>query len=301
MTAWEKVATWSELPDREVIAAWLAKTADRKVELVVPSRGEKKLLLAFAATNAGDALRKEIESRRPPEAVVELGEALRLSGPPRILSAVDISNVGGSHAVGTVVTFRDGRPDKSLYRKYRIRSVKGSDDYAMIRETVSRHLKRCAGGDCDVPDLLLIDGGKGQLSAAEEALRKSGVRGPRLAALAKREEQVFVPGRSSPLPIPEDSRARRLLQRARDEVHRFSVEYHRSLRETAARRSALDDVPGVGETRKTDLLKRFGSVSAISALTAEQLTEVPGIGPRTAQRILEALSQSREGDDSTAP
>ncbi len=290
-----------ELPDRQAIGDWLADAAGRKVDLVVPSRGEKKLLLAFASTNAADALHKEIESRRPPEAVVELGDALKLPHPPRILSAVDISNVGGSLAVGTVVTFRDGRPDKSLYRKYRIRSVKGSDDYAMIRETVARHLKRCASGDCELPDLLLIDGGKGQLSAAEEALKSSGVRGTRLAALAKREEEVFVPGRSSPLPIPEESRARKLLQRARDEVHRFSVEYHRSLRDRAARHSALDEVPGVGEARKKELLKRFGSVSAISALTAEQLTEVPGIGPRTAQRIFETLSRAREGGDRTAP
>lgn len=296
----DEVLLERELPDREAIETWLAERADRRVELGVPSRGEKKLLLAFAATNAGDALRKEMESRRPPEAVVELGEALRLPRPPRTLSAVDVSNVSGSLAVGTVVTFRDGRPDRSLYRKYRIRSVKGSDDYAMIRETVVRHIGRCAGGECDMPDLILIDGGKGQLSAAVRALRESGVRGPKLASLAKREEEVFVPGRSSPVPLPEDSRAKKLLQRARDEVHRFSVEYHRTLRDRAARHSALDDVAGIGEVRKNELLKRFGSVSAIAELSTEQLTEVPGIGPRTAERIQKALSAPQGGDDSTA-
>ncbi len=296
----DEVLLESELPDREAIETWLAGRADRRVELGVPSRGEKKLLLAFAATNAGDALRKEMESRRPPEAVVELGEALRLPRPPRTLSAVDISNVSGSLAVGTVVTFRDGRPDRSLYRKYRIRSVKGSNDCAMIRETVARHLGRCAGGECDMPDLILIDGGKGQLSAAGRALRESGVRGPKLASLAKRDEEVFVPGRSSPVPLPEDSRAKKLLQKARDEVHRFSVEYHRTLRDRAARHSALDDVAGIGEVRKNELLKRFGSVAAIAELSTEQLTEVPGIGPRTAERIQKALSAPQGGDDSPA-
>jgi len=284
-----------DLPDAEAIEGWLSERTGRKVSLLAPQRGEKKLLLEFARTNAGDALRKDMESREPPEAVLEIGEALRMSRPPRLISAVDVSNVSGAMAVGTVVTLRDGRPDKSLYRKYRIRTVKGSDDYAMIRETVARHLARCAKGDCEMPDLLLIDGGKGQLSAAREGLREAGARGPRLAALAKRDEEVFVPGRSSPLPLADGSRAKRLLQRARDEVHRFSVEYHRSLREKAGRRSALDTVDGVGTARKSALLERFGSVPAIAARSIDELTEVPGIGPETAKRIKRALERAEDG------
>ncbi|MBD3348271.1 MAG: excinuclease ABC subunit UvrC [Candidatus Eisenbacteria bacterium] len=296
----DEILLATALPDREAIETWLAERAKRRVPLRTPQRGEKRLLLAFAETNAKDALRKDLESRDPPQAVQELGDALRMSRPPRLLSAVDVSNVSGSMPVGTVVTFRDGRPDKSLYRKYRIRSVKGVDDYAMIRETVRRHVKRCEKGDCEMPDLLLIDGGKGQLSAAREALREARVRGPRLAAIAKREEEVFVPGRASPLPIPEGSKARRLLQRARDEVHRFSVEYHRALRESSGRRSALDGIEGIGENRKTTLLKRFGSVSAIAELSVEELMEVPGIGGKTARRIKEALGRFEGGDRETA-
>ncbi len=296
----KEILVETELPDRDAIERWLADRADGKVSLLVPQRGEKMLLLGFARTNAGDALRKDLQARTPPEAVTELGEALRMTRPPRILSAVDISNIAGSLAVGTVVTFRDGRPDKGLYRKYRIRTVKGSDDCAMIRETVARHLARCRSGDCETPDLILIDGGKGPLSAAAEALRESGVRGPRLAALAKREEEVFVPGRSSALPVPGDSRAKKLLVRARDEVHRFSIEYHRTLRDKAARHSALDDISGIGASRKTELLKRFGSVPAIAELSVDQLTEVPGIGCKTAQRIIEALRETKS-DDRPAP
>jgi excinuclease ABC subunit C len=198
--------------------------------------------------------------------------------------------------VGTVVTFRDGRPDRSLYRRYRIRTVKGSDDYAMIREVVGRHLGRIVKDGAEVPDLLVIDGGKGQLSAAVEAARASGLRGIALVSLAKREEEVFVPGRATPVPLPEDGRPKKLLQRIRNEVHRFSIAYHRRLREKNARRSLLDDVPGVGEARKEALLERFGSVAAIGERTVEELTEVPGIGAETAKKIKETLDGAGRGD-----
>jgi len=281
-----------DLPDRDAIETWLSDRAGRRVECRSPKRGEKTLLVAFARTNAGDALRRAFESRRAPKLVADLGAALGMSRDPRLISGVDISNVGGKHAVGTVVTFRDGRPDRSLYRKYRIRTVKGADDYAMIREVVARHLGRVQKEGRDPPDLLLIDGGKGQLGAAVEAVRASGFRGLALAALAKREEEVFVPGRVSALPMDDHLKERRLLQRIRDEVHRFSVAYHRSVRGRAAIRSALDDVPGVGQSRKDALLIRFGSVAEIAKRTPEEIAEVPGIGLGTAQRIKQALAEA---------
>ncbi len=278
------------LEDTEAIEEWLSSDEGRRVRLRAPKRGRKRLLVSFAAENAEDALRRLFESRRPPRAVAELGEALGLSRPPRLLSAVDVSNVSGTLAVGTVVTFRDGRPDRSLYRRYRINTVKGSDDYAMIREVVGRHLRRARKGDVERPDLLLIDGGKGQLSSARAAVTASGERGLALAAIAKREEEVFVPGRRSPIPLDDHPLARRLLVQARDEVHRFSVTYHRNLRERESRLSALDGIPGVGPERKEALLRHFGSPAAVAGSSIDALMEVPGIGRRTAERIKETLS-----------
>ncbi len=281
-----------DLSDTDAIGAWLTRKSGHRVVLRAPKRGEKRLLVGFARENAEQALKRAFEARRPPASVAELGEALGMTRPPRLIAGVDISNVAGAHAVGTVVTFRDGRPNKKLYRRYRIRTVKGSDDYAMIREVVGRHLKGILKDGAEPPDLFVIDGGKGQLSAAGTAVRASGLRGVALAALAKREEEVFVPGRATPLPLPEDGRPKKLLQRVRNEVHRFSIAYHRKLRERSVRRSLLDDIPGVGSARKEALLERFGSVAAIGERTIDELTEVPGIGVETAKRIKRALEEA---------
>jgi excinuclease ABC subunit C len=275
--------------DGETIAAWLAERAGRRVALSAPRRGRRTLLPAFARENAEHALRGLYESRSAPKAVAELGEALGLPRPPRLMAAVDVSNIGGTLPVGTVVTFRDGRPDRSLYRKYRVRTVKGADDCGMIREVVARHARAFSAEGSERPDLILIDGGKGQLAAAARAMSDAGVRGVGLASIAKREEEVLVAGRAGPVAFPERSAAKRLLQRARDEVHRFSVTYHRSLRDAETRRSSLDGVPGVGPARKEALLSRFGSADGVARASLEQLTEVRGIGPETARRILEAL------------
>jgi excinuclease ABC subunit C len=290
----------SDPPDREAIEKWLGEGASRKVRISAPSRGEKRLLVDFARDNARQALKRAFESRRVPDSVAELGQALGMKRQPRLISGIDISNIGGAYLVGTVVTFRDGRPDRALYRKYRIRTVKGSDDYAMIREVVSRHLKRTVKEERELPDLLLVDGGKGQLSAAATALRGTGARGVTLVGLAKREEEVFVRGRATPLPLPPDSRAMKLLVRVRNEVHRFSITYHRLLREREARRSLLDGVPGVGPSRKEALLRRFGSVRSIMERPPEEIAEVPGIGLATARRIKEALQQAGSSDGPAA-
>jgi len=284
------------VPDREAIGVWLGERAGRRVVVATPVRGRKRLLTAFALENAEHSLRGFYESRSAPKVVAELGEALELPRPPRLVSAVDISNIGGSFSVGTVVTFRDGRPDRSLYRRYRTRTVKGADDCARIREVVARHAKRITSEARELPNLLLIDGGRGQLSAAALGLADAGVRGIALAAIAKREEDVFVPGRAAPIAFPERSAAKRLLQRIRDEVHRFSVTYHRSLRETEIRRSSLDDVPGVGAARKELLLARFGSAAGVARASEAELTEVPGIGSDTARKIREALAETQARD-----
>jgi len=280
-------------PDRDAIESWLSETTGRKVSLRCPKRGDKRLLVEFARTNARQALKRAFEQRRAPASVVELGKALGMTRPPRLISGVDISNMAGSHAVGTVVAFRDGRPERGLYRKYRVRSVvKPGDDYASIREVVSRHIRRLIKEERELPDLVLIDGGNGQLSAAVDALRGTGARGVTLVALAKKNEELFVKGRATPLPVPPESPAKKLLVRVRNEVHRFSIEYHRSLRERAARRSLLDDVPGIGPSRKEALIRTFGSVRAIARSEPEKIAEVPGIGIETARRVKKALEEA---------
>ena len=291
----------SNPPDREAIETWLGKGAPHRVRISAPNRGEKRLLVDFARDNARQTLKRTFESRRVPASVVELGEALGMKRPPRLISGIDISNIAGAHAVGTVVTFRDGRPDRALYRKYRIRTVvQGRDDYGSIAEVVSRHLKRSIKEERELPDLLLVDGGKGQLSAAAAALRASGARGVTLVGLAKREEEVFIRGRATPLPLPPDSMGKKLLIRVRNEVHRFSIAYHRSLREREVRRSLLDEIPGVGPSRKEALLRKFGSVRSLMERPPEEIAEVPGIGITTARRIKEALQQGGSGDGPAA-
>ncbi|MBN2566007.1 MAG: excinuclease ABC subunit UvrC [Candidatus Eisenbacteria bacterium] len=282
-------------PDRAAIEAWLTGRRGSRVSCSAPRRGDRKLLVGFATENARLALKRLFETRQAPPSVAELGVALGLKRPPRLISGVDVSNLSGSMTVGTVVSFRDGTPDRALYRKYRIRLVKGVDDYASIREVVSRHMRRVLREDGELPDLLLVDGGKGQLTAAWDGLNAAGARGVTVAALAKREEEVFVRGRSTPLSLDPDSLAKKLLVRVRNEVHRFSIAYHRSLRERAARHSLLDEVPGVGSTRKSALLERFGSVACLKERSVEEIAEVPGIGRETARKIREALDQIGSG------
>ncbi|MCD4691249.1 excinuclease ABC subunit UvrC, partial [bacterium] len=289
----QEVLVSGDTPGFDGLAEWLTDAHGHRVHFSTPVRGEKRLLTQFAEQNAQTALRRAFEGRRAPKAVAELGELLRMNRPARLLSAVDISNIQGEHAVGTVISFRDGRPDTSLYRRYRIRTVKGPDDYGMIQEVVRRHFASIIKDGAKLPDLFLVDGGKGQLSAALAAGRAAGVRGVTFASLAKKNEEVFVPGRASPLPEAGFRAAKRILLRARDEVHRFSVTYHRALRQREARRSLLDGIPGIGDIRKVALLEKFGSVTAIQASSNEKIAEVPGIGIATARRIRKALSEAQ--------
>ncbi len=284
-----------DMPETEAIEKWMREKAGRAVSIHFPKRGEKLELVAFARRNAMTALRKAFDERKVPKIIEDLRLFLGMTRPPRLISAVDISNIQAAYAVGTVISFRDAKPDKGLYRKYRIRTVKGADDCAMIHEVVSRHMSAVIREKQELPDLLLVDGGKGQLRKAVEAVRHAGARGVTVVALAKQAEELFLPGRAGAVPIPDESAAKRLLRRIRDEVHRFSITYHRSLRRKATRKSILDGITGVGESRKSALLERFGSAAAIAERGEEEIAEVPGIGIRTARRIKQALEQEARG------
>ncbi|MCX8007078.1 MAG: excinuclease ABC subunit UvrC [Coriobacteriia bacterium] len=284
-------------PDAETVAAWLSGIRGSRVRVGVPQRGLKRDLLALASDNARFALarykhRTRYDEERINRALLELESALALPAPPLRIECYDISTLHGRDSVGSMVVFSGGRPDKKAYRRFRIRlQTDEANDVAMMREVLRRRFTRALRGDgkfVDVPDLVIVDGGKPQLSAALHALRDVGVRVP-VVALAKREEELFVPGWEEPVRLPDASCALSLIKRVRDEAHRFAVEHHRAVRAKRATASALDSVPGVGPARKKALLAQFGSLKRLREATVAEVAQVRGIGPATAGRILNAL------------
>jgi excinuclease ABC subunit C len=284
------ILTQHELPDGNLIARWLKKKTGRTVSISVPLRGHRSRLISLAEKNAASRLitlrgRKASASRE----LGELKKALGLSSTPSRIEAFDISNVQGTGAVGSMVTFVDGRPLKSGYRHFRIRSVEGQDDFAMMKEVLVRRLERMKDGKTRRPDLILVDGGKGQVSSAMEAMEASRVSPIAVIGLAKKNEEIFVPGRKGPVILPRRNPGLKLLQKARDEAHRFAVDYHRKLLSRGLVESEIDGIPGVGEYRKTQLLVRFGSFAGLKSVTEEEIATVPGIGTATAGRIYEYI------------
>jgi len=214
---------------------------------------------------------------------------------PRIplrIEGYDISDIRGTLAVGSMVVLEKGLPKPSLYRRFRVKMVAGTDDYAMIQEILRRRFKRgvaAEGSWAVIPDLILIDGGKGHLNAALEVRQEVGVDSIPMASLAKENEDVFIPGKPAPVNIPKGSPALHILQRARDEAHRFAISYHQKLRSKRSTASILDDIPGIGPKRKKALLKKFGSIEAIKKASVEEISQVERIPPALAQRIKQYL------------
>ncbi len=256
---------------------------------------------------------------KPLEDLADLGEALRLPGPPRVMECFDISNVSSNHIVASMVRFTEGRPDNQNYRRYRIRTVAGQDDFASMAEVIRRRYSRILGENFSanpdlaesqedpvelqrrlardgrakilLPDLVIVDGGKGQLSSAVRELRQLGLHDLPVIGLAKQREEVFFPGESDPLLIPHDRGALKLLQRIRDEAHRFANGYNELLYRRRMKESLLDDCPAISPRRKKLLLETFGSVSRIRQATAEEIAALPGISEKTAAAILEWLGE----------
>lgn len=285
-----------EAPERDVLEAWLRETKGGKVEVLVPQRGEKRRLVELAAKNAEQHL-EERKSRlasdqsKAEEALMELQEELDLPGVPYRLECYDISNTQGTESVGAMVVFEAGQPKKSDYRKFKIKTVEGPNDFASMQEVLRRRLQRGIAGDekfGELPDLIVIDGGKGQLNAALEIERDLGIEIPTVG-LAKRLEEVFVPGRSESVLMRRNSQALFLLQRIRDEAHRFGLTYHRKLRGKRQTRSALDEVPGIGDKRRQALLKHFGSVDKMKQASIDELSHAPGMTRPVAEKLFGAL------------
>jgi excinuclease ABC subunit C len=287
-----------------VIEEWLRRKRGTKVALLVPQRGKRRELVQMAAENAAETLANlraqwAADQARQVTALSDLQKYLKLDMAPTRIECYDISNIQGRAATGSMVVFVKGVARKSEYRRFQIKSVAGADDYAMLQEVLRRRFKRAgqeqqpadpeAGGWGILPDLLIVDGGKGQLNAALEAMAELGVAGIPAIGLAKQQEEVFAPGRPDPLPIPRDSEGLYLLQRVRDEAHRFAIGYHRKLRTKAGLRSRLDEIPGIGDKRRTGLLKRFRSLEAIRQASIEELASVTGMTREAAERVKERL------------
>jgi excinuclease ABC subunit C len=279
-----------DFPDRELIEQALPDS-----KIVIPQRGPRRDLIALAEQNARHLLEElklsSMEAdERAGDPVYELGRELGLQRIPRSLVCFDISTTQGTDTVGSCVWFENGRPKRSEYRKFKVKTVEGTDDFASMHEVVHRYFERRNRDEKPLPDLIVIDGGKGQLSAAHVALEELRLADRPLISLAKREEEIFVWGREEPLKLSRRSPALRLLQQARDEAHRFAVTYNRKRRSMRTVTSELLKVPGIGPVKRRQLLKEFGSVQGVRDAGEEAIAKLPGFNPDRARKLLESLA-----------
>ncbi|MGH3178089.1 MAG: excinuclease ABC subunit UvrC [Streptosporangiaceae bacterium] len=321
-------------PDPDTMSQWLAERRGGPVSLRVPRRGDKKALLETVARNAGQSLalhktRRASDLTTRSKALNEIQEALGLDDAPLRIECYDVSNLQGTHVVASMVVFEDGLARKSEYRRFAIKGTDGTDDISSIHEVITRRFRRYLAerektgeldtlGDPEVgedsddgaeradvtaqkkfsypPNLVVVDGGPLQAEAAARALAELGIDDVAVCGLAKRLEEVWIPGEEYPVILPRSSEGLYLLQRVRDEAHRFAIAYHRAKRGKAATTSALDDVPGLGPARRKALLKQFGSVRKLGAASIEEIAAVPGIGTRLAATISAALGANQAGE-----
>ncbi|HWQ27520.1 MAG TPA: excinuclease ABC subunit UvrC [Dehalococcoidia bacterium] len=293
------------VPEQALIEEWLSERRGGRVRIVVPRKGEKRRLVAMAEENAREALAMQrvkwlADAGKTRQALSELQEELNLPALPRRIECYDISNIQGTSSVGSMVVFVDGHPRPREYRRFRIKTVAGANDFASMAEVLRRRFKRAGqaagangespAGPADesfgaLPDLVIVDGGKGQLHAALDVLRDLGVEQIPVAGLAKRQEELFVKDMVEPIVLPRTSQALYLVQRVRDEAHRFAITYHRNVRAKAGMQSALDAVPGVGPKRKKALLRKFGSVKAIREASVDEIAATVGFTRRLAEAV----------------
>ena len=303
------------LEDANAIQKWLSDKRQGPVRVHVPQRGEKRKLVQMVVENAAEGLeqlkvRQTSDSAKMDTAMTELQEALSLPALPKRIECYDISNIQGTNPVGSMVVFEEGKPKPAHYRRFKVKTVEGVDDYSMMREVLTRRFRRLAksrdgyasnGADQGtssssngkswgiVPDLVLIDGGKGHLGAALQVFLELGIDFVPLASLAKENEELFVPQMPEPIVLPRSSQGLFLVQRARDEAHRFAITFHRERRSKRSVTSALDTVPGIGPKRRRMLLRRFGSVRGIKEAPLEDLAAVPGLTLKLARYLKDYL------------
>jgi excinuclease ABC subunit C len=277
----------AEVPEQDLLTEWLTRLREGRVGLVVPQRGRKHDLIAMAEENATLALQTHLLARSSRRQVVaeDLRRALALPEAPHRIEAFDISNIQGQEAVGSMAVWEAGTTKKADYKRFKIRTVPGADDVAMLAEVLRRRYGKALEEGQPLPDLILLDGGRGQLNAGVRVLEELGLDYLPIVALAKRAEEVYHPGSPQPLVLDLASPALQTLQRIRDEAHRFAIAYHRKLRHKRALVSVLDQIPGIGPTIRTNLLRHLGSARRVRAASVAELAAVPKVTPRLAQRI----------------
>jgi len=287
----------ADIEDAEVLESWLSERRGRRVHIRSPKRGLKSGLLDLVMRNARMSFETRFRVLKPKgaELLAPLQEILHLGALPRRVETFDVSHIQGADTVASMVVCENGEMKRSAYRKFKIESVKGPDDFASMREAVHRHYENVLEEDeASLPDLVLIDGGKGQLSAAGEALEDLGLERLPVAAIAKKEEIIFVRGREDePIRLPGESPLLQLFQTMRDEAHRFAVTYHRKRRELRDFDSELLDIPGIGEVRRKVLLRAFGSLERVRSANFEELA--PYVGPKAAEQIIEYFRRPQTG------
>jgi excinuclease ABC subunit C len=278
-----------DIPDAELVTEWLSRLAGRRVQLAVPQRGSRREFVAMAEANAAIALQNHLLSRddRQQYVLEELQRALNLAGAPNRIEGYDISNIQGTEQVGSMVVWENGGMKKDDYKRFRIRTVAGPDDFASLREVLTRRFARALEQGSVLPDLVLIDGGRGQLNVGLSVMQELGLDWIPVISLAKQQEEVYVGESTQPLALDPTSPALHTLQKIRDEAHRFAITYHKKLRGRRTIQSVLDGIPGVGPTIRTSLLKTLGSARRVREASVAELASVAKVTPKLAQRIHE--------------
>jgi excinuclease ABC subunit C len=283
-----KIIIPKDVEDRKLIEEWLSEKREAPITIEIPTEGVEYRLTRMVSKNAEIILNHQKEVKG---ALLDLKKYLGIPRIPKRIEAFDISNISGKMAVGSMVVFENGAPNKKFYRKYKIKT-EGPDDYAMMREMLERRYTNLVDDKGPVPDLVLVDGGKGQLNVATDVFKTLGINNIPVIGLAKEFEHVFIPQTPSPLILPRDSEALLLLQRIRDEAHRFAVNYHKNLRSKEFERSLLDEIPGIGNKRKISLLKHFGDVSNLKKASVTDIAMVEGISNKLAIKIYQHFNES---------
>lgn len=284
----KEIITEIEPADSEILTKWLSQKSEKKVKLITPQRGSLKSLVKMCSENALLQL-KEIQIQKMksegqiPYSLAALQRDLRLTSLPKKIECFDISNLQGTDTVASLVVFENGKPKKSLYRKFIIKQVEGPDDFLSMKEVIRRRFAKVVSGEDKMPDLIMVDGGKGQLSSAISSLKDLGLKNFNIIGLAKRLEEVFLPGQSEPASIPKTSSGLKLLQKIRDEAHRFAITFHRKRRDKRTLTTELTEIKGIGKSTAQKLLKEFGSVEQIK--NAEYNKLVSSIGEKKAELI----------------